>query len=70
MSLTVPRRDRWEPELRGILIVIIAVVVLMRQHLPDPGTNLGARLGFLVTLAGLAGWMALMGASGGCTASG
>ena len=25
------------------------------------GTNLGARLGFLVTLCGLAGWMALMG---------
>ena len=29
----------------------------VRQHLPDPGTNLGARLGFLVALAGLAGWM-------------
>ena len=26
----------WEPELRGILIVIIAVVTLMRQRLPGP----------------------------------
>jgi hypothetical protein len=47
----------WEPELRGILTVIIGRGGAVRQHLPDPGTNMGARLGFLVALAGLAGWM-------------
>jgi hypothetical protein len=51
----------WEPELRGILIVIIAVGTLMGTVYLILATNLGARLGFLVTLAGLAGWMFLMG---------
>ena len=51
----------WEPELRGILIVIIASVTLCGSIYLVLGTNLGARLGFLVALSGLAGWMALMG---------
>jgi hypothetical protein len=51
----------WEPELRGILIVIIAVGTLIGSIYLILGTNLGARLGFLVTLTGLAGWMFLMG---------
>ena len=48
----------WEPELRGILIVIIAVVVLCGSIYMILATNLGARLGFLVALAGLTGWLA------------
>jgi len=51
----------WEPELRGILIVIIAVTTLCGSVYMVLGTNLGARLGFLVAFTGLAGWMALMG---------
>jgi hypothetical protein len=51
----------WEPEIRGILVVLIGVVVLMGSVYLILGTNLGARLGFMVALAGLAGWMALMG---------
>jgi hypothetical protein len=51
----------WEPELRGVLIVIISVVVLCGSVYLLLATNLGARLGFLVALAGLAGWMFLMG---------
>jgi hypothetical protein len=51
----------WEPELRGILIVIIAVSTLCGSVYLVLGTNLGARLGFLVAFSGLAGWMALMG---------
>jgi hypothetical protein len=50
----------WEFELRGILTVIIGTAVLMGSVYLVLGTNLGARLGFLVTLTGLAGWMALM----------
>ncbi|MBI4884851.1 MAG: hypothetical protein HY826_12440 [Actinobacteria bacterium] len=53
----------WEPELRGILIVIIAVGTLCGSVYLILGTNLGARLGFLVALAALAGWMFIMGAT-------
>ena len=51
----------WEPELRGILIVIIAVVVLCGSIYLILATNIGARLGFLVALTGLFGWLMLMG---------
>lgn len=51
----------WEPELRGLLTVIIAVGVLMGSVYLILATNMGARLGFLVALTGLAGWMFLMG---------
>ncbi len=52
----------WEPELRGALTVIIGVVALGGSTYLLLGTNLGARLGFLVAVAGLFGWMASMGA--------
>jgi hypothetical protein len=52
----------WEPELRGYLSVIIGAVALGGSVYLILGTNLGSRLGFLVTLAGLFGWMAVMGA--------
>ncbi|MFK8025973.1 MAG: hypothetical protein AB8G26_18610 [Ilumatobacter sp.] len=52
----------WEPELRGLLTVVIGVVILMGSVWLILATNMGARLGFLVALAGLAGWMMLMGA--------
>lgn len=47
---------------RGILIVATGIAVLMGSVYLLLGTNLGSRLGFLVTVAGLAGWMTLMGA--------
>ena len=52
----------WEPELRGLLTVIIGVVILVGSIYGIMATNLGSRLAFLVTIAGLAGWMMLMGA--------
>lgn len=51
----------WEPELRGLLSTLIFVVVLCGSVYLLLATNMGARLGFLVSLAGLAGWMMLMG---------
>ena len=51
----------WDPEIRGILTVIIAVVTLCGSVYMIMATNIGARLGFLVALTGLAGWMFLMG---------
>ncbi len=53
----------WEPELRGLLTVIMGVVVLMGSIYMILATNVGSRLAFLVTLTGLAGWMTLMGLS-------
>ena len=52
----------WEPWLRGVLTVMIGGAVWMGSVYLILGTNVGARLGFLVSMAGLFGWMALMGA--------
>jgi hypothetical protein len=51
----------WENEIRGLLTVIIAVVVLCGSIYMIMATNMGARLAFLVALAGLFGWLMLMG---------
>ena len=51
----------WEPELRGLLTVIIGVVILCGSVYLIMATNMGSRLAFLVALTGLAGWMMLMG---------
>jgi hypothetical protein len=52
----------WEPELRGLLTVIIGVVILCGSVYGIMATNMGTRLAFLVVLAGLFGWLMLMGA--------
>jgi hypothetical protein len=52
----------WNPELRGILTVIIGGVALGGSVYLLLATNMGIRLGFLVAFAGLFGWMATMGA--------
>jgi hypothetical protein len=51
----------WEPEIRGVLIVVIAVSLFCGSIYVLLATNLGARLGFLVALTGLMGWLMLMG---------
>jgi len=51
----------WEPELRGLLTVVIGVVILCGSVYGIMATNLGSRLAFLVAAAALAGWMMLMG---------
>lgn len=51
----------WEWELRGTLIVIIAVGTLVGSIYLILGTNMGARLGFIVTMAALFGWMFILG---------
>ena len=52
----------WEPELRGIVVVLVMVVVLIGGSYLIVGTNVGARLGLLIILGGFFGWMATMGA--------
>lgn len=51
----------WDPVITGYLAVGISVIVLIGSVYMLLATNLGTRLGFLVSLAGLAGWMFLMG---------
>jgi hypothetical protein len=51
----------WQPEIRGITTVAIAVIMLCGSVYLLLGTNLGSRLGFLVAFAGLFGWMTIMG---------
>jgi hypothetical protein len=50
----------WDPHIRGVLAVLVGVAVLCGSVYLILGTNLGARLGLLVALAGLAGWMVIL----------
>ncbi|MFM8993474.1 MAG: hypothetical protein ACKOJG_04630, partial [Actinomycetota bacterium] len=61
MNLLAMLAINWEPQLRGYVVVLISIVVLIGGTYLVVGTNLGARLGFLVILGGLFGWMAAMG---------
>lgn len=61
MNLLSMLAINWEPQLRGYVVVLIAIVVLIGGTYLIVGTNLGARLGFLVILGGLFGWIAAMG---------
>ena len=51
----------WDPQIRGFLAVLVGVVVLMGSVYLLLGTNLGARLGFLVSMSALFGWCTIMG---------
>ncbi len=51
----------WDPGLRGIAVVFVGTAVLMGSVYLVLSTNIGARVGFLVSVAGLSGWMMLMG---------
>ncbi len=52
----------WDPEIRGIIVVLCMFLTLCGGTYLVIGTNLGARLGFLISVAALFGWMAMMGA--------
>ena len=51
---------KWEPQIHGLLVVLLAIVLLPGSIYLLLSTNLGARVGFLVAVAGLFGWMTLM----------
>ena len=51
----------WNPQVRGGLYVLIAVVVLCGSGTLILSTNLGGRMGFQVSAAGLMGFMVLIG---------
>ena len=51
----------WDPQVKGGLYVLIALVVLPGAAYLLLTTNVGARLGFQLAAAGFFGWMVLMG---------
>ena len=52
----------WDPQIRGIVIVLTAIVILCGSVYMLLATNTGSKVGFLLAAAGLTGWMAVMGA--------
>jgi hypothetical protein len=51
----------WDPQIRGILSVLVGVAVLMGSVYLLLGTNVGNRLGFMLALTAFFGWMVIMG---------
>jgi hypothetical protein len=51
----------WDPQIRGALIVLTAILILPGSVYLLLMTNTGSRLGFLLAVAGLSGWIAVMG---------
>ncbi|MEY2779275.1 MAG: hypothetical protein RL623_455 [Actinomycetota bacterium] len=52
----------WQPELRGIVVVLLMFIVLVGGSYLLVGSNVGARLGFLIVMSALFGWMTVMAA--------
>ena len=53
-------RNLWNPTIIGVLTVLCAVGLFCGSTYLLLGTNLGARLGFLVAAAGLSGFLVLL----------
>jgi hypothetical protein len=53
-------RDLWYPTIIGVLVVIAAVALFMGTIYLLLATNVGARLGFLISVAALSGFMVLL----------
>lgn len=51
----------WDPQIRGASIVLTGIFLLVGSVYLLLSTNMGARLGLLLTVAGLTGWMGTMG---------
>lgn len=52
---------RWDPNIRGALIVLTGFSVLIGSVYLLLATNTGPRLGFMIAAAGLFGWLTVMG---------
>ena len=51
---------QWDPQIRGALIVLTGVLILMGSVYLLLATNVGAKVGFLLAIAGLSGWLVLL----------
>ena len=52
----------WDPQIRGFLIFLTSIVLLPGSVFLLLSTNLGAKMGLVLAVTGLAGWMTVMGA--------
>ena len=50
----------WDPFIRGVLIVAVAVIVLPGSVYLILATDTGARVGFMIAMCGLFGWIFVM----------
>jgi hypothetical protein len=50
----------WYPTILGVLVVVAGIVLFCGSVYVLLGTNLGARLGFLIAFSGLAGFMCIL----------
>jgi hypothetical protein len=50
----------WDPQIRGALILLTAVLILPGSVYLLLATNTGARVGFVLAIAGLSGWVFVM----------
>lgn len=51
----------WDPQIRGYLIVLVALLAFPGSVYLLLATNMGAKIGFLLALAGLTGWLFVLG---------
>jgi hypothetical protein len=50
----------WDPQLRGAFIVLTAVLILPGSVYLLLATNVGAKVGLMLAIAGLSGWLVLL----------
>lgn len=50
----------WDPAIKGILVVLVGVTILMGSIYLIIATNTGARLGLMIALGGLFGWLSIL----------
>jgi len=50
----------WDPQIRGALILITAILILPGSVYLLLATNTGAKVGFVLAMAGLSGWITVM----------
>ena len=60
LASELTERTLWNPTVLGVLVTVCAVVLFCGSIYLLLGTNLGARLGFLVAFTGLAGFMVIL----------
>lgn len=60
LASVVSERSLWYPTILGVLVVVAAVVLFVGSIYLILGTNMGARLGFLVTFTALTGFMVIL----------
>jgi hypothetical protein len=60
LAAELTHKGLWYPTILGVLVVVAGVVLFCGSIYVLLGTNLGARLGFLVAFTGLAGFMVIL----------